>query len=243
MWEKHAAGSVAGIETVAKRSNRPNLHLARGGLEDNAHMCRRPAVVCIALGPDPGLWPTTQPLPTPPGAMAVARAVAEAVTAAHAGDANAACNALLPLDQLPLQDWFRDHAQHAYRFRAAVFCPEAVITVPKADRDRPYPLAAMEREVYMRDGGRCRYCGIPVQLRGDLRRVNAVAGDELFEMGSTNRRRAGAMIIARASADHVVPVTQGGRTTPGNLVTACWPCQFGKSSFTPEQLGMRSPLA
>lgn len=73
-------------------------------------------------------------------------------------------------------------------------------------------------------------------------RVSALAGEELFAMGSTNRTRAGAMMITRASADHVLPVTQGGRTTPDNLVTACWPCQFGKSSFTPEQLGMRSPL-
>lgn len=205
-------------------------------------MCRRPAVVCTALGPDPSQWPTTQPLPTPPGAVAAALAVAEAVAAARSGDAAAVREVLVPLNQVPLQDWFCDHAQHAYRFRAAQFCPDPVVPVAKPLRDRPYPVAVMERDVYLRDEGRCRYCGIPVQLRGDLRRVNGLAGDALFQMGSTNRTRAGAMIVARASADHVVPVTQGGRTVLRNLVTACWPCQFGKSSFKPEQLGLRSPL-
>lgn len=207
------------------------------------NMCRRPAVVCSALGADPAQWPTTQPLPTPPGAREAARAVTAAVEAARVGDADAVREVLLPLGQLPLQDWFCDHAQHAYRFRAAQFCRGPVVPVAKALRDRPYPVAAMERDVYLRDAGRCRYCGIPVHLRGDLRRVSALAGEELFAMGSTNRTRAGAMMITRASADHVVPVTQGGRTSLDNLVTACWPCQFGKSSFTPEQLGMRSPLA
>jgi hypothetical protein len=206
-------------------------------------MCRRPAVVCTALGADPALWPTTQPLPTPPGAREAAHAVTAAVEAIRIGDAAAVREVLLPLNQLPLQEWFCDHAQHAYRFRSAQFCPTSVVPVAKALRDRPYPMAAMERDLYLRDEGRCRYCGISVHLRGDLRRVSALAGDDLFAMGSTNRARAGAMMIARATADHVLPVTQGGRTTPDNLVTACWPCQFGKSSFTPEQLGMRSPLA
>ena len=206
-------------------------------------MCRRPAVVCTALGADPDLWPTSQPLPTPSNAREAAHAVAVAVEAARIGDAAAVREVLLPLDQLSLQDWFCDHAQHAYRFRAAQFCPEPVVPISRDLRDRPYPVAVMERDVYLRDEGLCRYCGTRVHLRGDLHRVSTLAGKEVFAMGSTNRTRAGAMIIARASADHVLPVTQGGRTTPNNLVTACWPCQFGKSSFTPEQLGMRSPLA
>ncbi len=206
-------------------------------------VCRRPALVCSALGADPDLWPTTQPMPTPPGALTAALAVTAAVAAARDGDAQAAAAALRPLDQTPLQDWFHDHAQNAARFRAQVFHPHPVVTVPAAHRDRPYPVAAMEREVYRRDAGRCRYCGIPVHLARDLRRVHSLVGDALFAMGPTNRTRAGGMIIARASADHVVPVTQGGRTMPDNLVIACWPCQFGKSSYTPEQLGMRSPVA
>lgn len=34
--------------------------------------------------------------------------------------------------------------------------------------------------------------------------------------------------------DHVVPEALGGRTEPGNLVTACEPCNSGKSSMAPD---------
>lgn len=34
--------------------------------------------------------------------------------------------------------------------------------------------------------------------------------------------------------DHVVPVALGGQDVPENLVTACEPCNAGKSSITPE---------
>lgn len=204
-------------------------------------MCRSPASVCTALGAEPSHWPINQPLPTPPGAREAARAVEESVALARAGD-TLACRAVLStVDHVPLQQWFIDHAQHAYRFRSAAFRLAPVPSIPKAERDRPYPSLAMEREVYRRDDGRCRYCGISVQLREDLLRINALVGDDVFAMGRTNSTRSGSMIIARASADHVVPVTQGGRTTPENLVTACWPCQFGKSSYSPEQLGMKRP--
>ncbi len=106
--------------------------------------------------------------------------------------------------------------------------------------DRAYPLARMEREVFERDGGRCGYCQIPVHMLKDLRKVHDCAPD-LFPMGRTNRTRAGAMMLTRSSADHIVPVSQGGKTVHDNLVTACWPCQFGKSAYTPEQLGMTAP--
>lgn len=203
-------------------------------------MCRSPALVCTALGADSLLWPTTQPLPTPQGAMQAAHAVSQAVSAAQAGDAKSCRVLLQPLEQQSLQDWFHDHAQNASRFRAMVFQPQPVIAVQKDQRDRAYPQVALEREIFQRDEGKCRYCGIPVQLRQDLRKVNALVGEDLFAMGRTNRTRSGAMIVSRASADHIIPVTQGGRTTPENLVTACWPCQFGKSSFTPEQVGITS---
>jgi len=34
----------------------------------------------------------------------------------------------------------------------------------------------------------------------------------------------------------------GGRTAPENLVTSCFPCNYGKANFTIEQLGIESPF-
>lgn len=53
--------------------------------------------------------------------------------------------------------------------------------------------------MFNRDGFRCRYCGCGVE-----------DGTEL-------------------TVDHVIPVSKDGPTDLGNLVTACWPCNIGKS--------------
>ncbi len=39
--------------------------------------------------------------------------------------------------------------------------------------------------------------------------------------------------------DHVVPVSRGGTTDWGNIVTACLPCNLRKGSRTPQESGMR----
>jgi 5-methylcytosine-specific restriction endonuclease McrA len=53
--------------------------------------------------------------------------------------------------------------------------------------------------VFVRDGFRCRYCGI------------------------------GACDGAVLHADHVIPASRGGPTNIDNLVTACLDCNLGKS--------------
>jgi len=53
--------------------------------------------------------------------------------------------------------------------------------------------------ILVRDRFRCRYCG-------------AKASDTV-----------------RLDVDHVKPRSKGGKTVPENLITACWPCNSGKS--------------
>jgi 5-methylcytosine-specific restriction endonuclease McrA len=45
--------------------------------------------------------------------------------------------------------------------------------------------------------------------------------------------------IAELTYDHVVPRSQGGKTTWTNIVTACEACNRKKANRTPEQAGMR----
>jgi 5-methylcytosine-specific restriction endonuclease McrA len=58
--------------------------------------------------------------------------------------------------------------------------------------------------VLARDGFTCRYCG----ARADT----------------------GAQLVV----DHIIPVARGGSNDPANLITACQPCNAGKSDRTPE---------
>lgn len=65
------------------------------------------------------------------------------------------------------------------------------------------------REVYLRDGGACVYCGAPVSVR------TRPAGPVGF--------------------DHVVPFSKGGHNTASNLVTCCQPCNSRKSASLLEE--------
>ena len=204
-------------------------------------MCRSPASMCTELGPDASLWPTRSPLPTPEAVLTAGTAVKHALEHVDAGDVERARDLLNACDQASIQSWFIVHAQNAHRFRREHFHPGPITAIPPEQRDRPYPSKSLEREIYDRDLGRCLYCGVEVILVDDQKRLWALVGDDLFAMGRTNLTRSGAMIATRATADHVVPRSQGGKTTPDNLVTACWPCQFGKAEFSPSQLGLKDP--
>jgi hypothetical protein len=198
-------------------------------------------MVCTELGPDPSLWPTTSPLPTPPFVLQAGETVKTAMALVSIGEVDESRSLLRKLDQDWIQAWFIIHAQNAHRFRRHTFHPDRIAVLPVEIRDRPYPSPAMERDIYERDGGRCRFCGVWVVLAKDQRAFSTVVGDDLFAIGRTNLTRSGTMIATRATADHVIPRSQGGRTDPDNLVTACWPCQFGKAEFSPSQLGLEDP--
>lgn len=45
--------------------------------------------------------------------------------------------------------------------------------------------------------------------------------------------------VSNLTLDHVMPVSRGGKSTWENVVTACYPCNSGKGSRTPEEAGMR----
>jgi 5-methylcytosine-specific restriction endonuclease McrA len=38
-------------------------------------------------------------------------------------------------------------------------------------------------------------------------------------------------------------VSRGGHTSLENLVTACYPCNFGKDNYTLDQLNLQSPFS
>lgn len=66
-------------------------------------------------------------------------------------------------------------------------------------RTRGVVAVGLRFDVFMRDGFRCRYCGVSIDDGAILH------------------------------ADHVIPQSKGGATTLENLVTACMDCNLGKS--------------
>jgi hypothetical protein len=96
-------------------------------------------------------------------------------------------------------------------------------------------------EVFRRDGYLCRYCGLRVIPKQVFTAFERVVGAQAFRATGTNDQRNGVVLAFRANVDHVVPWKLGGVTTPENLVTACWSCNYGKAGYSIEQLGIEDP--
>lgn len=135
-----------------------------------------------------------------------------------------------------LQQWMHVHAQNSGPWRAGVSKPP-----PRAASSTRISLKKFERALWERDHYRCCYCGIRVLHPESLRTFSKFMGPEEFPITGGNLRRHGIKMVFSATLDHVVPIACGGDTTPENLVTACWCCNYGKAEFTLDELGLNRP--
>lgn len=49
--------------------------------------------------------------------------------------------------------------------------------------------------------------------------------------------------LLSSTYDHIVSPVRGGKSDPQNIVTACWPCNSGKSNYTVEEVGFKAASA
>ncbi len=101
------------------------------------------------------------------------------------------------------------------------------------------PSGEATKALFARDGWRCRFCGcrvVPPKAR-------AAMGEALPGAVPWNEAEGfhGAFYAIRASVDHIVPHSTGGTNDEGNLVTACWSCQFGRGAWSLEEVGLLDP--
>ncbi len=116
--------------------------------------------------------------------------------------------------------------------------PDAVLLIPKAQQVG-MPGAAEQRKIFERDGWHCRCCGVPVvspQARARLSARHAA-----LRWGKRNAERHAGVFALMASLDHALPRSRGGNNDPSNLLTACWPCQFGRMDWTFEEVQIADP--
>ena len=203
-------------------------------------LCRR-SKVCSELGAEPTLWSTECPLPHPDWASNILDEFSRADVSARHGDKSAAKSALDRIrdDSDALREWFDVHAQNTGRFRFEQFGESPRPPVHRVGSR--YISAALTREVAERDGYHCRYCAQRVVPHSVFRRFRALVGPDAFPTGRSNATRHGVRLVFGMSIDHVVPHSHDGETTLANLVTACWPCNFGKADFLLSELGLGDP--
>jgi len=104
------------------------------------------------------------------------------------------------------------------------------------------PNSATKRQLFIRDGYHCRFCGIPLiraEIRERIRKVYPVA----LRWGLTNAQQHAAFQLMWAYADHVTPHARGGTSDIANLVVTCAGCNFGRRHYTLEEVGLVDPRA
>jgi hypothetical protein len=169
---------------------------------------------------------------------AAADLLSEAVDALIAGSLDTARNRFRQADIPTLFEYARklmgpeDPEIHR---RRAVAAPGAKIGKAAARM----PNAAETLALYARDGWRCRFCGCRV-VSSRARSLIRASLPDAVPWGEAEGYHA-AFFAMTASVDHVVPHSAGGGNEPKNLVTACWSCQFGRGSYTLEEVGLLDP--
>ncbi|MBI1830238.1 MAG: HNH endonuclease [Planctomycetes bacterium] len=202
-------------------------------------MCRG-AKVCSVLGDRSENWSKYAPLPPPVWFDGQLDFFGDAVRNAATGDFEIARALVRTIRCAQLREWYVEHGQNSGVFRSRTIGEMPLPTGP-IELDKTRMSTAVAREVFLRDGYRCRYCGIRLVDERVTSAFEAVVGRDVFCATGTNAQRHGIVLAFRAIADHVLDWKRGGRTSAENLVSACWSCNYGKSNYTLDQIGLDDP--
>ena len=204
-------------------------------------MCRN-ADWCTELDPNPKKWSKTCPLQPPKYFNQSLNVFVKAFRAAEVGDKDAAIKLLGDTQGQELRNWYIEHGQMSgwhYRVKA-LKKPKPKKYTGELEKNKSF--TKYESQVYQRDGYRCGYCGIRVIDTKALLKMEKIVGKKYFKVKGKNHERHGVALVLRATIDHIKPLSRGGRTRMGNLITSCWSCNYGKLNATLKQLGISNPL-
>lgn len=114
-------------------------------------------------------------------------------------------------------------------------------SLPKDQRVKlRMPSAAEKRQLHLRDGFHCRFCGIPL-VRKEVRDRIRKAYPDALSWGSTNSTQHAAFQAMWLQYDHLLPHARGGGNELDNLVLTCAPCNFARMNWTLEEVGLSDP--
>lgn len=205
-------------------------------------MCRKSSY-CTELGVDIEKWSRTCPLPPPDFFQKSFKFFIAAYELALQGKISESNTTLEKTGSDKLRYWYVEHGQMSgWHHR---------INGLNAPKKRKYKgslelnksFAKFEREVYRRDGYVCRYCQNKVIDTKALLKMEKLVGSDHFKViGKSNQLRHGVSLAFRATVDHVTPLSQGGRTELGNLVTSCWSCNYGKANALLADMRINDPF-
>ena len=178
-------------------------------------------------------------MPLTPMHVSVVQALADAAQAHVQGDAVRA-NALFAQADVPaMTDYvLRIIGTVDVAIHRQARTPAAELLLPKAQQVG-MPSAAEQRRIFERDAWHCRCCGVPVV--SSQARARLSARHDAVRWGKRNAERHSGLFALMASLDHALPRSRGGGNDPSNLLTVCWPCQFGRMDWIYEEVQIADP--
>jgi 5-methylcytosine-specific restriction endonuclease McrA len=188
-----------------------------------------------ALGTEPEAFPSDVLIHAPEWFTSQVDLLLEAISCAYEGERVDNCQSLIrKIRSSDIQDWFIGIGQWSGTYRASVLKVQKPITSGGIDYPRQLRYPLLER-----DGFRCRYCNSKVICIEELKVAAKLLQMPELVSGSGNRGRHGIRMIVQATFDHVIPASRfngAGRNDMANLVTSCWPCNFGKAYYKLHEL-------
>ena len=176
--------------------------------------------------------------PIPEIAVA-ARYLDEAVSAHIAGNSGLAEQRIQQADMPEIREWVE-----SIWGRSIYVQPRKVEgappKLPKDQRDPRMPTSAQKKQLLLRDGFHCRFCGIPV-MRYDIRRRLKELYPRVLMWGKTNIEQHPAFQAMWVQYDHILPHSRGGTSDTENLIITCAPCNYGRMERTLEEVGLADP--
>lgn len=195
------------------------------------------------MGEDSEKWDKRCPLPPPDYFESCLDQFIKAYSAATQGNITESVSLLSKTRSEDLRQWFVEHGQMSGWHHRVKLLKLQKPENYAGELETNKRIAPFEKEVYARDGYRCRYCQIRVVDFKVLKSMEKLVGGENFKASGTgNQIRHGISLTFRATADHVLPMSYGGRTAMENLVTSCWNCNYGKYNALLEQMNLENPI-
>jgi len=194
---------------------------------------------CSDLGTDFATWSNQTPLPRPESFKESWEHFKRALELLYLKDIEEARSLLERYPGMAEREWFDIHAQNSGEWRRKALKKSAPAFTGSLDPNKDF--SKYLNTILARDNYRCRYCSHTVLPRKTLLAMHTSLGEDVFPLGLKNSEMSGFYLVLCATLDHVVPHSLGGRTDEQNLVTSCWPCNYGKMNYTLEQIGLEDP--
>ena len=207
-------------------------------------MCRGKKV-CSELGTDPAKFDKECPLRQPVWIEPCINTFIEALESFIAGRRTDCLDLLQSIhdQERAFTEWYIEHGQISGNYRVRVLQPPPPQQIAEMLDPVRNVSKALQNQILQRDHYHCRYCGCRLIDRKVMQAFVDKLASPLLTRGRKNVEKHGVILATWPYIDHVVPHSLGGRTEADNLVSSCYSCNFGKDSYTCEEVGIANPLS